>query len=200
MKRGLILLMMLLAGGAFAQQFPSEIWHDGKIVLESGDTLRGNVKYDMQTDILQLDSRGKLESFSARKVLFFEIYEKAIRRYRQFYSLPYAVSGGYKTPVFFELLAEGKMTLLSRESIEYRSYTNSFYYYGTQTRLVLVNKFFLLKDNGNIETFSGKKSELIDLMGNYGDKVEQYIKVNKLKIDQKYHLADVVNYYNSFYK
>ena len=200
MKVGALLFFIFLAAAVHAQQFPSDLWHEGKIVLEEGDTLRGNVKYDLQNDLLQFEKGGSLESFTARKVLFFEIFDKTVKRYRQFYSLPYTTSGQYKAPVFFELVSEGKMTLLCRESLEYRSYPSSFYYYGSTNRLVLVNKFFLLNEKGFIEPFNGKKSDLIYLMGNQGDPVERYMKTNKLNIDHKYEFAQVVDYYNSLFK
>ncbi len=200
MKVGALLFFIFLAAAVHAQQFPSDLWHEGKIVLEEGDTLRGNVKYDLQNDLLQFEKGGGLESFTARKVLFFEIFDKTVKRYRQFYSLPYTTSGQYKAPVFFELVSEGKMTLLCRESLEYRSYPSSFYYYGSTNRLVLVNKFFLLNEKGFIEPFNGKKSDLIYLMGNQGDPVERYMKTNKLNIDHKYEFAQVVDYYNSLFK
>ncbi len=200
MKVGSILFFILYTVAANAQQFPSDLWHEGKIVLEDGDTLRGNVKYDLQNDLLQYEKGGSLESFTARKVLFFEIFDKTVKRYRQFYSLPYTTSGQYKAPVFFELVSEGKMTLLCRESLEYRSYPSSFYYYGSTNRLVLVNKFFFLNEKGVIEPFTGKKGDLIYLMGNMGDPVEKYMKTNKLNIDQKYEFSQIVDYYNSLFK
>ncbi len=200
MKVGSILFFILYTVAANAQQFPSDLWHEGKIVLEDGDTLKGNVKYDLQSDLLQYEKGGSLESFTARKVLFFEIFDKTVKRYRQFYSLPYTTSGQYKAPVFFELVSEGKMSLLCRESLEYRSYPSSFYYYGSTNRLVLVNKFFFLNEKGVIEPFNGKKSDLIYLMGNMGDPVEKYMKTNKLNIDQKYEFSQIVDYYNSLFK
>ena len=195
-----VLIFLLLTFAGHSQKFPFEYWHEGKIVLEEGDTLRGNVKYDLMQDLLQFEKDGRLESFSARKAVFFEIFDKTPKRYRQFYSLPYASSGSYKAPVFFELLSEGKMTLLCREALEYKSYPNSFYYYGTSTRLVLVNKFFLLNERGMIEPFVGKRSDLIYLMGNQGEPVEQYIKSNRLSVDNKYQFAQIVDYYNSLFK
>ena len=195
-----ILFLVLLTSVVYSQRFPSDLWHEGKMVLEDGDTLRGNIKYDLQNDLLQLEANNRLESFTARKVLFFEIFDKTIKRYRQFYSLPYTTSGQYKAPVFFELLSEGKITLLCREALEYRNYPSSFYYYGSTTRLVLVNKFFLLKDNGTIEPFIGKRSDLIELLGNKGEPVEKYMKANRLNVDDKYEFAQIVSYYNSLYK
>lgn len=196
----MVIVFVLLAGGVWSQKFPSDFWHEGKIALEGGDTLKGNVKYSMQNDLLQFESAGRLESFSARKVQFFEIFDQTTKRYRQFYSIPYTTSGEYKAPVFFELLSEGRMTLLCREALEMRTTSSPYYYYGTSSRMVLVNKFFLLKDNGSIEPFVGKKSDFIYLAGNKGELVEKYMKANKLNVDNKYQFAQIVDYYNSLFK
>ncbi len=192
-----ILVLFLFIPEVYGQKFATDFWHDGKIVLDQGDTLKGKIKYDLQSDLIQFDKNNKLESYTARKVLFFEIFDNTINRYRSFYSLPYAISGQYKAPVFFELLVEGKMTLLCRESIEFKTYPSAFSYYGNTTRLVLVNKYFLFKDNGAIEPFVGKRNDLIYLMGNKGTEVEKFIKTNKLSVDNKYQLAEIVSYYNS---
>jgi hypothetical protein len=182
-----------------AQKFPSDLWHDGRIVLLEGDTLRGSIKYDLQQDLVQYGvANQRTAAFSARKVLFFEIFDTSVRRYRQFFALPFSTTSGYKAPVFFELLEEGKMTLLSRESVEYRTY-NSPYYMGSYSRLVLVYKYFFLDENGNITEFTGNKNDLLNLMNKKADEVEKYIKANKLRYDDKYDFARIVAYYNSLF-
>lgn len=182
------------------QQFAFEYWHTGRVVLDTGDTLRGNVKYEMQSDILQVQVEKKLESFTARKVLFFEIFDETVKRYRSFYSLPFSQAGQYKAPVFFELLEEGKLTVLCREALEYRTTSSSFYYYGNYTRLVLVHKYFILKENGDLEEFKSKKNDWYELMRNKADEVERYVKSNRLDFDDKYELGRIIAFYNSLYK
>jgi hypothetical protein len=193
-----IILVWLLVSDARSQQWPFEFWHEGKAVLESGDTLTGQLKYDLQQDLLQhRNTQSTAEVFTARKVLFFEIFDNSVRKYRQFFSLPYALNGGYKAPVFFELLEEGKMTLLAREAVEYRTFTNP-YGFGSFTRMVLVNYYFFLKDNGNIEPFLGKKrADLLELMGKRKEQVQDFIKQNRLDIEDKYDLVQIIEYYNS---
>ena len=201
MRSLLVVLGLVVSQGIWAQEYAFEFWHEGKIVLESGDTLKGNVKYDMQSDLLQLEINKRYESYTARKVLFFEIFDQTVKNYRQFYSLPYSTGGSYKAPIFFELLAEGKITLLSRERLEYRTSNSGFYYNSTYTRMVLVNKYFLLRDNGNIEEFLGtKKSDWLDLMRPKSDDIEKYAKANRLNFDQKNELSAIITYYNSFFK
>jgi len=199
MKPSIFLFFLLVPSLAFAQTFPFDLWHDGKVILENGDTIKGSIKYDLQ-DLLQLRHRNRMESFSARKVLLFEFFDAGYKRYRTFYSLPYSANGGYKSPVFFEVLTEGKITVLSREKIEYRTYGYSPFMYGSyNTRKVLVNTYFLLKENGNIEDFIGKRSNWLDLMGNRADEIHDYAKDNKLDFDRKYDLKQIIDYYNSFF-
>ena len=192
-------LLFFLSVPVVAQQFPSDLWHEGKIILLEGDTLKGNVKYDLQQDLVQYGvADQRTTAFSARKVLFFEIFDTSVRKYRQFFALPFTTTSGYRAPVFFELLEEGKMTLLSRESVEYRTYSSP-YYMGSYSRLVLVNKYYFLDEKGNIAEFTGNKNDLLDLMNKKSDEVEKYIKANKLRFDDKYDFAKIVAYYNSLF-
>lgn len=182
----------------FSQRhWPSELWHDGKVVLVDGDTLEGLVKYDFQQNLLQYTMNNrKARIYTARKVLFFEIFDETVHKYRKFFVLPYSNPSNYKAPVFFELLEEGKMTLLSRELLEYKTYNNTFYG-GSYSRLVQTYYYYLLKEDGTIEDFRGNKRDLLDLMGRQGKTVERYMKANRLDFDDKYDVAKIVAYYNS---
>lgn len=201
MRKGFIAVgFILFVGTVHAQKWAFELWHDGKIVLESGDTLKGLVKYDMAQDLVQYNNRsGSVEVYTARKVLFVEIFDTTINQYRQFFSLPFSATGNYRAPVFFELLSEGRLTLLTRENLEYRTY-NSPYYFGSYTRLVLIYKFYILQEKGVITEFIGKKVDLFNLMGKRSSEVEDYMKVNKLKIEDRDDFAKIVTYYNSLFK
>jgi hypothetical protein len=190
------LLLIVYAVTTLAQEWPFEYWHEGKIVLMNGDTLKGNVKYDLQQDLVQYESNSKPEAFTPRKVLYFEIFDKTVNQYRTFYALPYNATQGYRTSIFFELLEEGKITLLAREAIEYRTYSAS-YYFGSMSREVLVYKYYFLEEDGNIVEFKGNKSDLLNMMGNKSDDVEEYIRSSRLKFEEKYDLARIVAYYNS---
>ena len=191
--------MLLVFSGvaAYGQPWPSEVWHEGQVVLDTGDTLKGKVKYDLKQDLIQYAvANQRPDAFSARKVLSFEIFDESVRRYRQFYTLPYAGQSQYRTPVFFELLAEGKLTLLTRESLEFRTYSSP-YYLGSYSREVLINHYYFLDNEGDIQEFKGDKGDLLNLMGKKSADVEKYMKANRLKVDDKYDFARIVAYYNS---
>lgn len=184
-----------------AQQWPSEFWHDGKIIIDSGDTLRGQIKYDLQTDVIQYNNqKGVVEAFTARKVLFCEIFDNTSGQYRQFYSLKYNATSGYRTPVFFELLTDGKITLLCRERLENQTTSSPYYYGATYSRVILVYSYFMLKENGDIVDFSNKRSDVQTMMGKHWDNVQGYMKDNKLRLENKDQLVKIISYYNSFFK
>ena len=205
MENGLTIKRLTLAGlllcictvGFSQRNWPSELWHDGKVVLLTGDTLKGLIKYDFQLNTVQyVVNNHKAEIYHARKILFFELFDETVHRYRKFFVLPYSNPSNYKAPVFFELLGEGKITLLSREFLEYKTYNNVLYG-GSYSRLVQTYYYYLMKEDGTIEDFKGNKNDLIALMGNKGKTVEKYIRENRLDFDDKYDLAKIVAYYNS---
>ncbi|HEY8511641.1 MAG TPA: hypothetical protein VIL31_06770 [Cyclobacteriaceae bacterium] len=193
----LIAVFLCVSLSANAQKWPFELWHEGRIVLVDGDTLKGRVKYDLMQDLVQFDRPNRpAEVFTPRKVLFFEIYDKTVNKYRSFFALPYNATTGYRTSIFFELMEEGNLTLLAREALEYRTY-NSPYYFGSFSRQVLVHKYFFLEEDGAIVEFDGNRSDLLALMGNKAESVEKYMKENRLRFEEKYDLAQIVAYYNS---
>lgn len=191
-----------LAHPVKAQTFPFEMWHDGKVVLEEGDTIRGLVKYDLSQDLVQVNTKKRApEVFTARKVLYFEIFDISVNRYRRFFSLPFALSSSqYKSQVFFELLCEGKLTVLNREKLEFRTYSSP-YFMGSYSRQVLVYQYFMLEEDGDIVEYDvTDRTDLLKPMGKKAEDVEKFMKKNRLRTDEKYDVAEIVEYYNSFFK
>ncbi|HCR54422.1 MAG TPA: hypothetical protein DIW27_08405 [Cytophagales bacterium] len=63
----------------------------------------------------------------------------------------------------------------------------------------MIYKYFLLKEDGNIVQFSGKRSDWLDLMNKRKDEVQKYAKANRLDFDDKYDLSRIIAYYNSLF-
>lgn len=193
-------VLIALSGAVQAQYFPSEYWHDGWIVTDEDDTLRGEIKYDLPNDLVQVKNADRINAFSSRKILYLEFYDKTTENYRQFYSLPYAVNYDYKVPMLFELLYEGELSLLTREAIiqetvpSVQSYALSGY---NQTRQRLDYSFYFLDKKGNIKLYGGKKPELQDAMRDRWPEVRTFMKKNRLSTDRIRDLVRVVAFYNS---
>ena len=191
--------LVFMFHAALAQQWSFEYWHEGKIVLDVGDTVRGKIKYSIDQDIIQLESNAKLQSFTARKIVFFEIFDALTGRYRQFYSIPFSLNGSYKSPTFFELLTEGKLTLLAREALENQTTNTGFYGYGGYNRIVLVNKYYTVNDKGDIQAFSGKRNDLMLIMRSREDEIKRFMKANRLDTDRTSDLVRIFAYYNTLF-
>lgn len=211
MRKLIFLLLLPAVTCLHAQEFPSEIWHNGKVVLLSEDTISGKVKYDFQNDLVQIDVQGALQTYSARKLLYFQIYDETIKTFRNFYALPYNVQSNYKIPIVFEALFEGKLSLLCREEIvteaspNFNNYPYSPYspysYPGgqnfNQSRTRLKYTYYFLDEQGEIRMYNLKKSELAAFFPKYQNEVKQYIKKNNLQHDSIRDLVRLTAYYNA---
>ena len=88
---GCVLIFLCCSTNSIAQRFPFDYWYDGTVVTEAGDTLKGKIKYDPQNDLIQLGIGSRYESFTARKVIYYELRDAASITLRRFYALPYEI-------------------------------------------------------------------------------------------------------------
>lgn len=184
-----------------AQVFPSEIWHQGTVVLISEDTLEGLIKYSFASDAIQVQTEDeKIRAFSAQNLFFFEVFDTGIKSYRQFYSLPLEVSQDYSVPMLFEVLYEGRLTLLCREKIVQEGYSQEVTDMAElpqDARLMLAFDFFFLEKDGTINRYEPKKRRLLAIMDRKYTEVKKYIRRNKLRYDQISDLVRITAYYNA---
>ena len=180
-------------------QFSKEVWHEGILVTTDDDTLKGLIKYDMDANVVQLIiNEQKVMTFSSHKIFYFEIFDKVVKNYRQFYSIPYEVNYNYTIPIIFEVLYEAPLSLLAREAIVQETVPNSSVYWGgTYTRDKLEYSFYFLDKEGNIRMYTGKRSELLAIMSKKSSEVKNYIKKNKLKTEEVRDLIRITAFYNS---
>ena len=188
-----------------SQVFPSEVWHEGTVVLVTDDTLKGQIKYDIVNDNIQVRTKeDKILAFSAQKIFFYEIYDNGIKSYRQFYSLPYQVKENYRVPILFEVLYEGRLTLLCRERIvmdekDVLNYNrmSSMGYMPKDARLTLAFDFYFLEKDGTINRYLPKKRRLLSIMDRKYNEVKKYIKRHHLRHDHITDLVRITAYYNA---
>ncbi|MEM7548637.1 MAG: hypothetical protein AAF363_03125 [Bacteroidota bacterium] len=192
--------MSLIFSGSLvlAQEFPSQAWHKGKLVTNEGDTVKGLIKYDQETDIVQIQQGTKTKTFTARKFSYFEILDQLSGYYRYFYTIPFQSGPGYRVPQLFELLQEGNLTLLSREYIvtENLPQYNS-YYQSSFSRQRLNYTFYILEESKDLYRYNGKRNDLLEIMDDYESEIKKYIRKNRLRTDEKRDIVRIVAYYNA---
>jgi hypothetical protein len=204
MKRVLFVVFLIISTVSFAQTFPSDIWYEGRVYLDSVEELKGHVKYDLTNDLIQVNENNLIKTFSARKINYFEITDPETQKVRVFYSIPYYRVPDYKVPMLFEALQEGKsLSLLTREYVttesvpQYDFYTHRNYYF---SRTVLAYNYYLLFKDGKIRQYHLNKGELLDLLKDKSSEIKKFMKENRLHHDRRKDLIEIVNYYNSLKK
>ena len=200
-----ILLLVFTCFGLQAQnQFPSQIWHKGNIYLADGQVASGLVKYDLENNVVQLQTE-TVATFTASNVSNFEIYDETYGGIRKFYSLPYALNGDYETPIFFEVLTQGdNIALLCREYIatDNRGMNNwgpmsmsPFWGQPSVMGYRLAFNYYFFK-NGRLERYSLKKKDLFSMLPGYDDEISLFMRKNRLEHDKRGDLLRITAYYN----
>ncbi len=183
---------------SYAQEFSSELFHEGFLVTTKKDTLRGALKYDMQQNLVHMIDAGKVKTYTSQKIFYFEIYDVTVDNFRQFYALPYKVGMSYKIPILFELQYEGPLSLLTREAIVQETVPSTGTYWGgSYTQLRLVYSYFFVDKKGNITMYTGRKKELYELMKDKSKYLKEYMKEYKLQVDEIQDLIRITAFYNS---
>lgn len=207
-----ITLTVCLLFGLFfniqSQDFPSEMWHKGQAELMSGEKINGKIKYDLDNNLIQIDIGSAIKTYSSRNILKFDLFDEIVKGKRHFFALPYSIRSDYKVPIIFEVLFEGKLTLLCREEIvqesasnfdPYYSYYNRYdpYNYNQRTRQRLAYNYYFVDEKGNIQSYNQKKNSLYAFFKVKQSEMKQYIKKNRLKYDKMSDLVRITAYYNA---
>ncbi|MEM6831342.1 MAG: hypothetical protein AAGA66_04410 [Bacteroidota bacterium] len=198
--KGLIgIVFFIVSWMGYAQQFSSEVFHKGYLVTSEGDTVKGRIKYDMEANIVSMIHEGKAKTFSSHKIYYFEINDEVLKTFRQFYSIPYNVNYGYEIPILFELLYEGPVSLLTRETLVQQSQTTGSPYWGGTSfpRTIIQYSFYFLNTKGKINYYSGRKKDLFLILNKNQSDLKKYIKDNKLNTDDIKDLIRIAAFYNS---
>lgn len=196
-----ILLAVFFSKG-MTQELPNEMWHPGVLVLNDGDSIKGNIQYDFKTNLIQLAIDGQVKAFSSQQLLSVSFHGQYFKRFRYFYALPYNINGSVDVPIFFEILEEGPITLMSREYVVVQNNNNynSPFYRGTSrtlsSRSILSYDYYFLTTDGRIVQYTEKKKDLLAFFGKYQNDVEKYMRKNKLRSDRQLDLIKITNYYN----
>jgi hypothetical protein len=192
--------LLFVFTASFGQEFSKDMWHDGFVVTANGDTLSGKINYDIEANMVQFTNAQTIKAYSSYKVFYFEIFDAIYHNYRQFYTIPYKLRGNYETPVIFELLYEGGLSLLAREKLTQETISSTNPMWAGNTRIIqnaIRYDFYFLDKKGNITYFNGRKSELWRIMGNKKDKVREFIRLNGLQTNEVKDLIRIASFYNS---
>ena len=131
---GFLMVLLLSFGFGPAQaQIQDDLWFEGVVHLENGNTVEGMISYysDHKTGLLQVNTGNKILSYDANQILSFNFYDDKLGINRRFYSLPFKRPGeDYDIMLFFEASYEGShLSLLSKTVFKAETRTTNPYSY-----------------------------------------------------------------------
>lgn len=178
-------------------------WVKGEVDLVSGKTIRGNIQFDLETnELLVITNNQKAKLFTSVNVESFQVIDDEAEMSRYFFSLPYKVEKHYEKNIFFELLSEGHITLLSRsvwsEVPVYYQDPNGMVT-NTYSRSIVLEQFYFILEDGEIIT---SEPTIKDLLANgifpeiAASDITSFVKRQKLKIHKRVDMITLINFYN----
>ena len=206
-KRYKLVIVLCLISFSFTlkgQKLSPKIWHEGYVVTNDRDTVRGSLKYDFESNLIQvIVADQRTITFSSQQLLMLRFYDTYFNRNRAFYAIPYRLAGNVKNPIFFEVLVEGPMTLMTREYLVLQSvnnYNSPFYRSTASSQIgsyeILSYDYYFLNVEGDIIPFTEKKKDLLRIFDKHQDEMHKYIKKNKLHVDKQADLVSATVYFN----
>ena len=205
----ILFFLFVSINNLFAQELPSKVFHQGYVVRNDGDTIRGKLKYDFESNLIQLKLvDGRTISLSSQQILNLSFHDQFFHRLRTFYSIPYALSNNVQNLIFFEILSEGPITLMTREYILIRNnndFNSPFYNAanahrlgsnGITSREVLTYDYYFLTKEGEIIEYQKKKKQFLEIFRKHEKKIMELVKKENMRFDRQGDLVSLTNYYN----
>lgn len=213
----LLVVHTLLPTLVKGQDLDVQEWRQGKVILTSGDTLSGAIFYHLKGEILQVkEVHGAVKTYSPVNVASFIVFNEQQSRFQTFRSYLWSRRNDYaafKTPAFFEVMAEGKYTLIKRESFAVRNQDpvpryaaygryyepcspDNIRYNGLYSQVVAVKQFYVLTPEKEIMVLRNPRKDLPDLFQDKAETMHQFMKDKSLFYHNSTDLIPVIRHFN----
>lgn len=191
-----ILFILLGQPAVVGQYFAEEHWHEGRVELTDGQVHRGQLRYQLQENMVQFKSEELVRNFNSAQVEYFQFYDEAQDSIRHFYALEYD-----QRMQFFELILNGTLTLLNRQELIIR-YLNGFGRFGTtmQTISEVNNNFFILFPDSDVRKLPTSKRAFVDELPRYRNQTDDFIRRYRIRLRQTEDLLRTVYFYNRLHE
>ncbi|MES2734566.1 MAG: hypothetical protein V4714_22655 [Bacteroidota bacterium] len=200
-KKCLLLFIYLsfFSSSTFANELDN-IWHQGVVVLRSGDVFSGDVYYDYHTEVVQCKSGELTKAFAASQVKYFSFQDTEIASNRRFIPLVFQPKPGYRYESFFEVISTGTISLYRRHGARKHLMANPKFMQVNRelgfSNEIIGFDYYTKSQNGLKKIANFKKEFFPRIMKEYGTAIESFIHENRLRLYQQANQIIVLQYYN----
>lgn len=181
-------------------------WHNGEIVLNSGEVLNGHLSYS--DEIVQCKVHNTIKAYSTFQVAHFQFYDTELNTNRTFVPITNSVIKNVQAPSFYELVVEGPITLLRKETYTYKlandpqkdrdlaweTQTVRRFEYDVHMR-VQDFEYFYIHDQ-NLNALRNFRKEIAPLLHEYQTDINHFIEKNALNTRDIESQIKVITYFN----
>ncbi|UXP30954.1 hypothetical protein N6H18_11395 [Reichenbachiella agarivorans] len=182
MKRKLLfsILSLMLSIGICAQS--DAVLTSGHVVTHN-DTILGEVSLNMERNDLMIRSGRNIYNWTADKVKSATTLDQQTGLSAKYLTGAFGMNSN---SFFFEVLSEGKMTLIYREGLKFAEHDEMVY------------PPFYTYDNGVIHSLPINKKEFLNLFEEeYAAQMAEYFKFHQVDLSDKEDIRKIVEFYNS---
>ena len=198
----LLLALYLFSSGLLAAQASStdKGWYPGLVVLQSVETVHGQVQYDHHIEVVQCKSGEVTRAFTAAQVKYFRFQDADSPTDRKFVPLVYNPKSLYPRTAFFEVVSKGEFTVLRRHS-SWKHLTGNPKFMQVPDGLGFSNTIigfdYFLQQGNEVQRIKNFRKELFPkMMQEYDEEISQFVKANHLKLFTLAGQIIVIQYYN----
>lgn len=169
------------------------------LLYDGGKMIEGYpARYEIENDQFEIKTTSGVKVLNGKKVNSF-VWVDSLTQFPHYFvnGKDLTNKDGVALSGFFEVLAEGPLSLLSKTKITVKDPT-----YNTQldmgnrdTRLIKKDILYYL-DNHVVRELPSSRKKLLPIFGEHASGVEGFIKVNKLSLNEPGHMRAVFENYN----
>lgn len=180
-----------------ASSFPQAgFWCTGRVKLENDVVLEGEISYDLKFEALQIKTGNLVRTYTAENIVVFEIFDPIKYRHRKYVAVDHTMDEGYKRKTFFEVLADGDVTVLRKSKYLRRPrITEDFRAPHIYLNAVCRHTYYVYRE-GSFTEIEDFQNQVLPLMRSHQQEIDRYVKRCDLKLREIHEQMRVINLYN----
>jgi len=187
-------------GKVVGDTYLSTEWKKSVILLYDNNKLIEGfpVRYDIQSDDLEVKSRTEVKVLQGRKVKSFMWIDSSRSEPYYFINARDFKLDGVPLTGFFEVLVDGNSPLFKKVNVSVKKADyNVTLSVGSRDDKILKNSTYYFANGNSIYEIPGTKKKFLQLLKSKAEQVGSYMDENGLSVKKEEELAAIFKYYNS---
>ena len=188
-------------GNVVGNAYLNPVWKRTTFMLYASDKMiEGYLsRYEIDRDHFEIRSSAGVKVLNGNHVKSF-VWIDSISKAPQYFvnGRDFTDEQKRKLSGFYEVLSEGRLTLLIKTDVAVRkaTYNQAFDVGKRDTEIVKKTKFFYI-ENEMVKELPSSKKKILTLFGDHAEVAEDFLNKNKLSLNEAAHLRALFDHYNA---